>query len=466
MKRRANGLALRAAAALLLAVALTACGGGGFDSDAPGGSGGGTIGGGGGGGPGGGQTATLVLFAEDQASGNVHSFAMTLTGITLSSSTSDESLLPAAVALEWTSRSLAPTVLSTTQVPAATYTQLEVLVSSPEMVVFNPTAIPPGFETFSPTLTTSSVQIATNLTLNAGDVVGLRLDLDLLNSVSSTTEVTPQFDLVLTSFQTGELPGDIDDALGTINSVDTNSFTMTLTATGQQLILDVDTGTIFDGVASTLADLSLRQRVEVDARLQQSGHYRALVVEVDSLAPTDFLRGLVVAVNRDILNNATNLTLLVLEENPDQLGIDAGDQRSFTVDANTGFRINREDLSVLGFTFDRQELRLGQVVVIEPDSAQANRAAQLVLKQGTIPGLVTSVGQVTFTFSPLASFFADSGFPSVLSVTETNTEFEDLPAGLASLQRDQTVAVRGLFLFEFSQPRLVTKRLRLLAPPP
>ncbi|MFQ5927991.1 MAG: hypothetical protein ACE5MH_11220, partial [Terriglobia bacterium] len=48
-----------------------------------------------GGGSGGTQTATLVLFAEDQAGGDVHFFAMTLTGITLTSSTgSEESLLP------------------------------------------------------------------------------------------------------------------------------------------------------------------------------------------------------------------------------------------------------------------------------------------------------------------------------------------------------------------------------------
>ncbi len=433
---------------------------------AGGGGGGGSFGGGGGGGAGGGgaQNATLVLFAEDQAADNVHSFEMTLTGITLTSTTGTPvSLLPSSVELEWVSRSLAPTLLSTTQVPAGTYNQLEVLVASPQMVVYNPST---GlFDSHSPALTVSSVTLSVNISLNAGDIVGFRLDFDLLASVISTTQVTPQFALISTSFLVGELPGDIDDALGTIDTVDpsNNRFTMTLMATRQQITIEVDANTIFDGVVTSLAGLATGQRVEVDARLQSSGNYRGLVVEVDSTSSANFVRGLVLA-RSPATGDATSVTLLVREENPDQVILDAGDQLTFSIDASTAFRLNIEDLSVTGLTFDRQELRPGQSVLLEADSTTPTRAAQIVLKQGTIPGQVATVGITTFNYTPLSNFFPDVGFATLVSATAAETEFEDLPAGLGSMVPGQTVGVRGLFVEQVGQGRIITKRVRLLAP--
>lgn len=387
---------------------------------------------------------------------------MTLTGITLTSSTgTDVSLLPAAVELEWISRSLAPTLLGSTQVPAGTYTQVEVLVASPQMVVFNP--VTRLFETFTPTLSVSAVQIPLSLTLSGGEVVGFRLDFDLLNSVVSNTDVDPQFALVQTSFQSGQLPGDIDDALGTVNSIDllNNRFTMTLVTTSRQITLDVDSATVFDGVVSDISGLSVGQRVEVDARLETTGRFRALVVEVDKTTSTNFLRGLVIG-RTPASGDATSLDVLVLEENPDQSGVDAGDQRIFSIDAATSFRINQEDLSVLGLSFSRQEVSPGQIVLIEPDSAQPARATQVILKQGTVPGTVNIIGLTTFDFTPLSGFFPDVGFPSIRAVTAPQSEFEDLPLGMSDLRVGQTVGSRGLLLFEFGQPRLITKRVRLL----
>jgi len=457
-----------AGAILALALGTTSCGiaptGIQAMAEAPGGGGGGSFGGGGGGTGGGAQNATLVLFAEDQAADNVHSFEMTLTGITLSSTTgTDVSLLASPVELEWVSRSLAPTLLSTTQVPAGTYNQLEVLVASPQMVVYNPST---GlFDSVTPALTVSTVTLSVNISLNAGDIVGFRLDLDLLASVISSTQVTPQFALISTSFLVGQLPGDIDDALGTIDTVEpsNNRFTMTLMAPRQQITVEVDANTVFDGVVTSLAGLATGQRVEVDARLQSSGNYRGLTVEVDSTSSANFVRGLVIA-RSPASGDATSVTLLVREENPDQVIIDAGDQLTFSIDASTSFRLNIEDLSVTGLTFDRQELRAGQSVLLEADSSTPTRAAQIVLKQGTIPGRVATVGITTFNYTPLSNFFPDVGFPTLVSATAAETEFEDLPAGLGSLVPGQTVGVRGLFLVQIGQPRVITKRVRLLVP--
>lgn len=414
--------------------------------------------------PGGTQPATLVLFIEDQAADNVLAFQLTITAATLTDSGGNNvSVLPAAVRVEFASRSLAPTVLSITDVPAATYTQLELLVATPRLAVFNP--VTSTVNVFAPTLTTSAVVLPLNFSLSAGQVLGARLDFNLRNAVVSNTEVTPLFDFVPTSFVVGELPGDIDDVLGRVASRDTanNRFTMNVATTGAQITVLVDAATVFEGVVASLADLRVGDQVELDARLQTDATFLALAIEVENPAGQDEVRGLVVARDQPD-GDATSITLLVLEENPAQLDLDPTDQITFSIDASTAFRINREDVTVFGLSFDRQVLSPGQVIAIARNLTTSTRAAQITLKQGTVTGRVGIIGLTTFEFAPLSSFFAANGWPNIRAVIARETEFEDLPGGMASLRRDQIVAVRGLLLFEFGQPRLLTKRVRLLVP--
>jgi len=418
----------------------------------------------GGGGGGGTQPATLVLFTEDQAADNVLAFQLTVTAATLTDSAGKTvSVLPAAVAVEFVSRSLAPTVLSITDVPAATYTKLELLVATPRMAVFNPSTS--KVEIFDPTLTTSSVVLPLSLSLSARQVFGARLDFDLRNSVVSNSTVTPRFGFVPTSFVVGQLPGDIDDALGSVASLDkaNNRFTMTVAATGAQITVVVNASTLFEGVVASLADLRVGDQVELDARLQTDSTFLALAIEVENQVGQNEVRGLVVSRDNPS-DNATQLTLLVREENPAQPDLAPTDQVTFSIDASTSFRINREDLTMQGYSFDRQILSAGQVVAIERDLTTPSRAAQVTLKQGTITGRVTTIGLPTFDFAPLGGFYAAKDLPSIRAVTTLQTEFEDLPGGMASLAPNQIVGVRGVLLFEFGQPRLLTKRVRLLVP--
>lgn len=95
----------------------------------------------GGGGGGGGATPNLVLFAEDQASGNVLSFELTISSITLSRSTGGPVTVLSgteAVQLEWRHLGLAPTVIQTASIDSGTYTTMNITVGSPRMTVFDP----------------------------------------------------------------------------------------------------------------------------------------------------------------------------------------------------------------------------------------------------------------------------------------------------------------------------------------
>lgn len=445
--------------ATLLALGLVGC------TPFNGGGGGGRLGSGG-------DRATLVLFAEDQAGRDIGSFQMTLTGITLTSSAGDEvSLLPAAVELEWTGHSLAPTVLSVTQVPAATYTQLTVLVSSPQMTLFN--SATGRFESFSPSLTTSSVQISINRTLTASQVLGLRLDVDLLNSVVSTTQVTPRFALIPTSFAADELPGDIDDAVGRVASVEAanNRFTMTVnpsnTSSPPAITVLTNASTRFDGL-SGLSALRANDEIELDARLQSDGTFLALDVELENQANEERLRGLLVS-RTPVSGSTTSVNVLVLEENSPQAAVGVGKTLTVSLDSTTTFQINQEDIRLAedtrfsGFTFDRASLAPGQVVAIKLKTGTL-AAGRVTLKQATLPGTVASVGTTTFTLAPLSGFYILNNLDRITAQPTVNvTEFEDLPQGLVSMRGNQTVAARGL-VFP-TPPTLVLKRVRLLAPP-
>lgn len=420
---------------------------------------------------GGGATGTLVLFAEDQPSGNVLAFELTVSSATLTdSSGASVSVLPAAVELEWRSRGLAPTILSVTSVPATTYTDLTLTVSAPEMTVFDP--LTSTFSEINPPLSTSTIVLPLNRTISSGEVVGLRLDLDLRNSVqldaTNNFIVNPLFDLVATSFIGGLLPGDIDDVVGTVSALNTssNEFSFTVLSSGGTATVSVDAATLFE-VVSGLGGLAVGDTIEVDARLQSSGNFRGQDIERETAGAAQQLRGLVLA-RTPATGDVTSLTLLVLDAIP--AGFDAGDIVTVTVDASTGFRISVEDLPTVVFPnldFDRQTLRVGQFVhVVQRSGAAGVTADSLTLEELAWVGQVgAGVGTNSFDFLPDGNFFSLNGLGQISVSTASVTELENMPAGLSSLQPNRSiVGVRGVLVFQGGNGVLVSKRVRLLVP--
>jgi hypothetical protein len=447
--------------ALLWPVLLVAgCSGGG----APGGTSGGVSGGGG-------NTGTLVLFAEDQAADNVLAFEMTISSVTATDSTGTVvPLLSAPVDLEWRSRGLAPTVLSVTSLAPATYIQLTVTVATPEMTVFNPlTGV--SSET-NPPLLVSTVNLPVTLVISSGDVVGVRLDLDLRNSVqldiSSNFFIDPTFAAVPTSFIVGQLPGDADDVLASVSSVNTTDSQLgaSVLASGQALTVDTDSTTLFDGVAG-LSSLQAGDIIALDARLQSSGNFLAQEIKREVAGTTQQLRGLVLD-RTPTTGDLTSLTLLVLEAAPTGGGFVAGDQVTVTVDASTGFRIAQEDLPTAIFPnldFDRQTLQPGQFIHVVQRTGAGFIADDITLEEITLVGRVgLAVGANSFDLVPEGDFFAQNNLGQVSVVTSsTQTELEDMSAGLGSLQPNLSiVAVRGVLVFQGGSGVLVAKRVRLL----
>ena len=454
-----------------LGLALASChqsGGGGFTVD--------------GGGGGGGTTPNFVLFAEDQASGNVLSFELTISSITMSTATgSPVTVLPSAeaVQLEWRHLGLAPTVIQTASLAAGTYTTMNVTVVSPQMTVFDPlTASFPSVTPLACTGASFNVSLPINLVIASGTVTGARLDLNLRDSIEfdamNNLCLRPLFDVVPTSFIVGQLPGDFDGVLGTVSNLSPTGsrFDFTVFSANELVTVLTDTNTNFEG-ATSLSNLANGERVLVDAQLQSTGDYLGQdVIRETTSTSAQQLRGLVLS--RTPISGGGDLTsmnLLVHDAIPTPPGAqEPGEIVTITVDASTLFRISTEDLTVAIFPnldFDRQTLRIGQFVhVVQRVGATGFTADSITLGEISLTGTVgANVGFNSFDFIPDGDIFPNNSLGQVTVVTDVVTEFEDMPAGLGSLQPNiSIVEVRGVLVFQGGNGVLITKRVRLLGP--
>ncbi len=445
-------------------------------------SGGGDDGFSGGGGGGGGTTPNLVLFAEDQASGNVLSFELTISSITMSTAGgSPVTVLSGAeaVPLEWRHLGLAPTVIQTANIAAVTYTAMNVTVVSPRMTVFDP--LTGSFPAVTPAACTGAsfnVTIPINLVIASSTLTGARLDLNLRDSVEFDAMnnfcLRPLFAVVPTSFVVGQLPGDFDGVLGTVSNLSTSGgrFDFTVFSSNELVTVTTDTNTHFEGPAG-LGNLANGERLLVDAQLQTGGSFLGQDVIRESTSTTaQQLRGLVLSRTPDLgAGDLTSLNLLVMDAIPTPPGAqEPGEIVTVTVDATTAFRISTEDLPTGVFPnldFDRQTLRIGQFVhVVQRSGATGFTADSVTLQEISLTGTVgPSVGFNSFDFVPDGDFFPLNGLGLITVSTTVETEFENMPAGLGSLQPNiSIVGVRGVLVFQGGNGVLVIKRVRLLGP--
>lgn len=429
--------------------------------------------------------STLVLFAEDQPSGNILSYEMTLSSVTITpSGGSAISLVPipggSPVPLEWRSRTIAPTLLSITSVSPTTFTTMNVTISNVQMTVFDP-LLSTFTEITCPSsacsLASSSASAPVNVTVAADTVQGLRLHFDLRNSVTfdsmNNFVLTPTFTVVPTSFVSGQLPGDIDDVLGTVGTPSTinSNFPFTVfsigSSTGQMATVGIDSNTRFEQV-SGLSGLASGQRVELDARLQSNGNFTAQEVERETTSTSaQQLRGLVLS-RTPATGPLITLNLLVMDTIPTPPAAqEPGEIVTVAVDSTTTFRISTEDLPTASFPnldFDRTTLQAGQFVHVVQRGTTGFAADAVTLEEISLTGQVgASVGASSFTFVPDGEFFSSIGLGTINVQVTTPTELENMPSNLASLQPNiSIVAVRGVLVFSAGSGTLMAKRVRLL----
>ncbi len=450
-------------------------------------------------------------------------FEITLTGAVLCPQVSggqcqgspQPSLISQPVEIELKQLELESAFLNLASIQPGTFQGAKLTFANPELVVLfpdNPTPLK-----LTPPLTVSMVTPTFDggLTVAANTDFGFLVDFNIFDSIQSSgntiTGITPVVTLVkLPAVASGKID-ELDDVVGTVTGLNkacpNGTFTLIQSTTGIPIPnIRFDASTEFDddddgddddddddddndGV--TCATLANNQVVEADLELRamadlQSAEFFAEEIEL-ALADDDDdeLEGVVFQVNSE-----SQFVLFVMETEGVP-NVAAGSFVTINLDGNTQFKIDDDALSVSSSEFDTgADVLVGQGVEVESngtlvvngsctlgDNCTAT-AEELELEDTRVTGRVASLSGSTFTLDQLPSLFGNSGMTrpisadcqscfvgSILVATSSQTEFDDLPGGVASLTVGDIVRVRGLLLkntFTGPAPGTGTPRLEAM----
>ncbi len=380
--------------------------------------------------------------------------------------------------------------LNTINVPAGTYTSIDVTFSNPELTYKNDTAAALSAPLncavgavceFKPTITTT---VSFNgapfpLTVVANTPLGLLVDVNLSNIITSAVGIdfSAAGAMVVTQLQaaagTGELE-EVEDLIGSVTAKDTanNQFTLQVLKgdQNQTLTIKVDNATDFDdfndiGCATdNFACVAVGQIVEVDLRLMPGGVLLAKKVEVADNDNEEELEGIITKIN-----GPAQFEMVLVEEAANVAGVDVGQLVVVDLQLSTQFKIDNDNLTVNNADFDAaSDLLVGQSVEIERKSTPtgtppAISTDRVKLKGTRLTADVQSVDTANseFTITTLPGIFTSQN-PAITSLvvkTQTQTKFEKV-ANLAALAAGNRVSVRALLFNGPAGPFMVAKKVR------
>ncbi len=427
---------------------------------------------------GGGGTGNVALMMGDTppAGVTVLSFEVSLTGAVLQPG--NVNLITTPIRIEIKQLEVELAFLNALQVPAGTYTSIQLTFANPELTFLNNTGAtiagcPNGQVCeIDPPLSPLAVNFSGApfpLTIQANSPIGLLVDFDLQNSLSQTLSVAPVISLaVLPAVQgTGQIE-EIEDVFGRVVSVDAanNRFTLELTLSGQQLLITVDAQTLFEDfdeigcTANNITCVQVGQILEVDIRILAGGPLRARKVEFEDDANAEEVEGIIVAVQ-----SSTQFQMVVLNQVPDIAGIEIGNLVSVTIQSGAEFRIDEDGLTIPGdLRFDSgADLLVGQTVQVRRRSGSAGTNVttdRVRLRRTRFTAVVELPGPQNFQVNQLPSLFTSNGVNSIEVRTSPDTGFDNV-SGAAALVVGDRVSLRGLlFKRAAGLPVLVAKKVR------
>lgn len=437
--------------------------------------------------PPGGNTSRTSLSLRDAPPTNVTvlSFEVTVTGAVLQPG--NQALVSNPIRVEVKQLEVESALLNTNNVPAGTYTSIDVTVSNPELTIKNNSGAAIGTCAnnavceLKPPLSSAKVTINFNpaLTLTAGMPVDLLLDLDLANSIPmNLATISPTFTISqLPAVQgTGKVE-DLEDLVGTVQSKDAanNSFTLQTDPAIPPLTIKVDSNTKFEDfdevncAAGNFTCVATGQMVEVDASLMAGGILLAKKVGIENEDQNpEELKGIIAAIA-----SPTQFQVVVLHEMPNISNVSVGNLLTVNLLLNTKFSIQKGDidrLDTMGLNFAAaSDLLVGQFVQIRPaapisGTPPAVDTDRVRLKRSSLTATVKAppVG-TNFTINNLPSLFTTAGITEI-DVRASSTDFEDdhsSSGGLAGLKAGDLVSVRGLLFKTLSgNPVLAASKVR------
>jgi hypothetical protein len=428
--------------------------------------------------------ASVFTIGTDAPLPSVVSCQIMVTGITIFNGTTNVSVLSQPQVIDFAQFNGLHQLVDLSSVPTGTYTSATVTIASPVIgyLSVNPPN-PPTASSINGTLSESSVTVnfAQPFVLQNSDLVGLRMEFDLRQSIQTdssgqvTGVINPVLDMqLLNSTDAGV---SIDDFhAGVVGLTGGNTFTVQ-GPHGRQWQVSTDSNTIFDDPDLPISSFTTNTIVSLTGTLDPVTHaIDASEVEVIS-NDKFYLGGLLTYTNPASPEPATQADIYVREELPGIPGISDGQIESLTLNGSEIYRIGHIDLPLTTLLFNNTLMAPGQRVDIGGPLNTSNGTDTLTVhrvilrRQGQsgswVPGSTVVQSENMGSFQLNDEWTAGVLLPSPLSVLTTNdTNFINL-SGLGALSGAGPIQIRvvGFILINQTtgQPVMVARSVEQLS---
>jgi len=436
---------VQALCAILPLVLLASCGGSGSSSSSGGGSQ---------------QTASVYTIATDQPLPSVVSCTITVTGVTVYNSITNENetVFTGTQPIDFAQLSGLHQMLDLQPVPMGTYTSATVTISNPVIGFIN---VPgggaaPTVQTVNGMLSTNTVTVdfATPFVLGASDLVGLRMDFDLRQSLATdgsgniTGTVNPVFHMALLNSTDSDVS--IDDFLAGYVEASGNGNFIVQGPHGRQWTVETNDSTIFDDSDVPMSSYTTNTILGISGSLDPVS-MDIVASEIQVLSNNGFYFGGLFTYINPATGPATTADLYVRDELPVVSGIEPGDIASLTLNGSEVYKIGHINLPITTLLFNNSALAPGQRVGIGGALNTSGSTPQLTVHRvvlrrqgqaGTLSGDVVVNSGNNGSFQLNDDWTAGILLPQPLTVLTTNdTNFINL-SGLSALQGQSNTPLR------------------------
>ncbi|MFZ0039592.1 MAG: DUF4382 domain-containing protein [Candidatus Acidiferrales bacterium] len=420
-------------------------------------------------GGGGTQSASVYTVATDQPLPSVISCQITVTGVTIHNSTTntDDSVFSGSQVIDFAQLSGLHQLMDLNAVEPGTYTSATVTISNPQIGFINAPGggAEPTVQTVDGTLSMNSVMVtfANPFVLNNADLVGLRMEFDIRQSLATdgsgniTGAVNPVFHMQLLDATNSQVS--IDEFLAGYVGASGNGNFMVQGPHGRQWTVETNSSTMFDDSDVPMSSYTTNTILGITGTLDPVSK-DIVATEVQVVSNSGFYLGGLFTFINPATGPATSADVYVRDELPAINGISPGDIASLTLNGSEVYRIGHINLPLTTLLFNNSALAAGQRVgvggtldtssgtpVLTPKRVVLRRQGQA----GTLAGNVVINSGNNGSFQLTDNWTAGVLLPAPLTVLTTNdTVFINL-SGLSALQGAPTttpVRVVGFIIID------------------
>jgi len=400
--------------------------------------------------------ANVFTIGTDAQLPSVISCQITVSGVTIFNGTNNIPVLTNSQVVDFAQLSGLHQLLDLNAVPTGTYSSATVTLASPVISFIDTTQNPPAINTINGTLTqnTVTVNFASPFMLNADDLVGLRMEFNLQQSLQTTNGqvngmVDPVFNMQLLNATDSQVS--IDDFAAGVVGVSSDSQFVVQGPKGRQWTVNTNANTVWDDPSIPMSSFSTNTIVLISGQLDPvSKDIDASEVEVAS-NDKFYLAGLFTSI-RPPSGPATQADLYIRAELPDITGLEDGQITTLSLNGSEVYKIANINNPLTTLLFNNSALEAGQSVAVGGLVVTNNGESTLTVhrvvlrRQGQegswTPGSTTiqSGNNGSFTFTD--NWTAGVLLPNPLTVLTTNaTNFINL-SGLSGLSGQQAIPIR------------------------